>query len=176
ALRAAGFGPPMRSQQAIGYAELHDAADGRVARARAIELIKRNSRHYARRQLSWYRADRTIGWHADPGAVDLADRNCPAAGPHRPDDPRVRAADHRPRAEDLGAARAVHGDGRLLGGDPAARAEGAQAAKRGVRRPLRAAEGPARPPSRAAVPARLRRSPDGRLRRAARRPQLRRRP
>ena len=27
-------------------------------RARAIELIKRNSRHYARRQLSWYRADR----------------------------------------------------------------------------------------------------------------------
>ncbi|HEY0989113.1 MAG TPA: tRNA (adenosine(37)-N6)-dimethylallyltransferase MiaA [Kofleriaceae bacterium] len=72
-LRARGYRPPLRSQQAIGYAELHDAADGRVARARAIELIKRNSRHYARRQLSWYRADRAIGWHADPGAVDLAD-------------------------------------------------------------------------------------------------------
>ncbi|HSS03218.1 MAG TPA: tRNA (adenosine(37)-N6)-dimethylallyltransferase MiaA [Kofleriaceae bacterium] len=73
ALRARGFVPPLRSQQAIGYAELHDAADGRVARDRAIELIKRNSRHYARRQLSWYRADRTIQWHADPAAVDLAD-------------------------------------------------------------------------------------------------------
>jgi len=73
ALRARGYLPPLRSQQAIGYAELHDAAEGRVDRARAIELIKRNSRHYARRQLSWYRADKAIGWHADPGAVDLAD-------------------------------------------------------------------------------------------------------
>jgi tRNA dimethylallyltransferase len=73
ALRARGYLPPLRSQQAIGYAELHDAADGRVERARAIELIKRNSRHYARRQLSWYRADQAIQWHVDPGDVDLAD-------------------------------------------------------------------------------------------------------
>jgi tRNA dimethylallyltransferase len=73
ALRSRGYLPPMRSQQAIGYAELHDAADGRVSRERAIELIKRNSRHYARRQLSWYRADPAIDWHADPTAVDLAD-------------------------------------------------------------------------------------------------------
>jgi len=73
ALRGRGYLPPLRSQQAIGYAELHDAAEGRVDRARAIELIKRNSRHYARRQLSWYRADKAIGWHTDAGAVDLAD-------------------------------------------------------------------------------------------------------
>jgi tRNA dimethylallyltransferase len=73
ALRTQGYLPPLRSQQAIGYAELHDAAEERVARARAIELIKRNSRHYARRQLSWYRTDKAIHWHADPGAVDLAD-------------------------------------------------------------------------------------------------------
>ncbi len=72
-LRERGYLPPLRSQQAIGYAELHDLADGRVDRGRAIELIKRNSRHYARRQLSWYRADTSIGWHADPAAVDLAD-------------------------------------------------------------------------------------------------------
>jgi tRNA dimethylallyltransferase len=73
ALRARGYRPPLRSQQAIGYAELHDAADGRVQLPRAIELIKRNSRHYARRQLSWYRADPRIRWHVDPAAVDLAD-------------------------------------------------------------------------------------------------------
>jgi tRNA dimethylallyltransferase len=72
-LRTLGYRPPLRSQQAIGYAELHDAAEGRVARARAIELIKRNSRHYARRQLSWYRGDGAIRWHPDPAAVDLAD-------------------------------------------------------------------------------------------------------
>jgi tRNA dimethylallyltransferase len=76
-LRGGGFCPPLRSQQAIGYAELHDAIEGRIARDRAIELIKRNSRHYARRQLSWYRAassqPATIAWHLDPGAVDLGD-------------------------------------------------------------------------------------------------------
>ena len=71
ALRTAGYLPPLRSQQAIGYAELHEAAAGVVDRARAIELIKRNSRHYARRQLSWYRGDATIAWHASPDAVDL---------------------------------------------------------------------------------------------------------
>jgi tRNA dimethylallyltransferase len=72
-LRTRGYCPPLRSQQAIGYAELHDAAEGRVDRARAIELIKRNSRHYARRQMSWYRGDDAIRWHPDPAAVDLAD-------------------------------------------------------------------------------------------------------
>ncbi|HEX3760536.1 MAG TPA: tRNA (adenosine(37)-N6)-dimethylallyltransferase MiaA [Kofleriaceae bacterium] len=72
-LRTRGYRPPMRSQQAIGYAELHDAAEGRVDRPRAIELIKRNSRHYARRQLSWYRSEDAIAWHGAPAAVDLAD-------------------------------------------------------------------------------------------------------
>ena len=71
ALRERGYTPPLRSQQAIGYAELHAVAAGEVDRARGIELIKRNSRHYARRQVSWYRSDTTITWHPDPSAVDL---------------------------------------------------------------------------------------------------------
>jgi len=73
ALRAAGYAPPLRSQQAIGYAELHAVAAGELDRVRAIELIKRNSRHYARRQVSWYRPDPSISWHAGPAAVDLAE-------------------------------------------------------------------------------------------------------
>jgi len=73
ALRGQGYAPPLRSQQAIGYAELHAVAAGELDRVRAIELIKRNSRHYARRQLSWYRSDTTITWHPAPAAVDLDD-------------------------------------------------------------------------------------------------------
>ncbi len=77
ALRERGYRPPLRSQQAIGYAELHDVQDGKVERTRAIELIKRNSRHYARRQLSWYRAASSgtgeVSWAPHPAAVDLAD-------------------------------------------------------------------------------------------------------
>ena len=71
ALREAGYLPPLRSQQAIGYSELHEVAAGALERGRAIELIKRNSRHYARRQLSWYRPDQTITWYASPHDVDL---------------------------------------------------------------------------------------------------------
>jgi tRNA dimethylallyltransferase len=72
ALRAAGYRPPMRSQQAIGYVEVHDHLDGTIPRERAVELIKRNSRRYARRQLSWYRPDQRIQWATTPGDVDLA--------------------------------------------------------------------------------------------------------
>ncbi|HEY5922625.1 MAG TPA: tRNA (adenosine(37)-N6)-dimethylallyltransferase MiaA [Kofleriaceae bacterium] len=73
ALRAAGYLPPLRSQQAIGYAELHEVAAGALERGRAIELIKRNSRHYARRQISWYRPDQTITWYPSSADVDLAE-------------------------------------------------------------------------------------------------------
>ncbi len=69
-LRAAGYAPPMRSQQAIGYAELHDHLDGRSDLSQAIELVKRNSRRYARRQLSWYRPDPEVRWAEAPAAVD----------------------------------------------------------------------------------------------------------
>ena len=71
ALRAAGYAPPLRSQQAIGYAELHDHLAGRLDHSAAIELIKRNSRRYARRQLSWYRPDPAVAWSPAPAAVDL---------------------------------------------------------------------------------------------------------
>jgi tRNA dimethylallyltransferase len=81
ALRERGFVPPLRSQQAIGYAELHGVCEGMLEHGRAIELIKRNSRHYARRQLSWYRPDQTITWYASPGDVDLAQLERYLAGP-----------------------------------------------------------------------------------------------
>ena len=71
ALRAAGYAPPLRSQQAIGYAELHAHLDGRSDLSRAIELVKRNSRRYARRQLSWYRPDPAVRWADSPAAVDV---------------------------------------------------------------------------------------------------------
>ena len=71
ALRAAGYLPPLRSQQAIGYAELHAHLEGRSDLSRAIELVKRNSRRYARRQLAWYRPDPLVRWADSPAAVDV---------------------------------------------------------------------------------------------------------
>ncbi len=71
ALRAAGYQPPLRSQQAIGYAELHEHLAGRSDLSRAVELIKRNSRRYARRQLAWYRPEPRVRWADSPAAVDV---------------------------------------------------------------------------------------------------------
>ncbi|HVV85765.1 MAG TPA: tRNA (adenosine(37)-N6)-dimethylallyltransferase MiaA [Kofleriaceae bacterium] len=71
ALRAAGYAPPLRSQQAIGYAELHEHLAGRLDLSAAIDLVKRNSRRYARRQLAWYRPDRSVAWAEHAAAVDL---------------------------------------------------------------------------------------------------------
>lgn len=72
-LRAAGYRPELRSQAAIGYAELHRHLDGVLPLGETIRLIQRNSRHYARRQLSWYRGDPAVTWHPDPRAVAIDD-------------------------------------------------------------------------------------------------------
>ncbi len=45
------------SLQTVGYQELFDYFDGNIDRDTAIDLIKRNSRRYAKRQLTWMRRD-----------------------------------------------------------------------------------------------------------------------
>jgi tRNA dimethylallyltransferase len=84
ALRAAGYRPPLRSQEAIGYAEIHSLLDGELEHAQAIEYIKRNSRRYARRQLSWYRSDQDVRWSPEPDAVDQDELERYLKGSHAP--------------------------------------------------------------------------------------------
>jgi tRNA dimethylallyltransferase len=54
--------------QTVGYSELFAYFDGACDLARAVELIKRNSRRYAKRQMTWFRRDESIRWLADPAA------------------------------------------------------------------------------------------------------------
>lgn len=50
----------------VGYREMFDYFDGAITKAKAVELIKRNSRHYAKRQLTWWSKDGSIIWfHPD---------------------------------------------------------------------------------------------------------------
>lgn len=50
----------------VGYKEWFDFFDGKIDEAEAIRLIKRNSRRYAKKQLSWFRRDGEIRWfHPD---------------------------------------------------------------------------------------------------------------
>lgn len=46
----------------VGYKELYEYFDGKISLEEAVRLIKRNSRHYAKKQLSWFRRDKEIHW------------------------------------------------------------------------------------------------------------------
>ena len=52
----------LNALQTVGYREWFDHFDGKISREEAIELIKRNSRRYAKRQLTWFRADKDFEW------------------------------------------------------------------------------------------------------------------
>lgn len=52
----------MNSLNTVGYQELFAYFDGDISREKAIELIKRNSRRYARKQITWFRRDETVKW------------------------------------------------------------------------------------------------------------------
>ena len=55
----------MNALQTVGYKELFDYFDGNSTFDEAVELIKRNSRRYAKRQLTWFRRDPEIIWLKD---------------------------------------------------------------------------------------------------------------
>ena len=47
---------------AIGYKELYKYFDGEISLEEASELIKKNSRHYAKRQYTWFNNQMNITW------------------------------------------------------------------------------------------------------------------
>lgn len=51
-----------QAAQAIGYKELFDYFDGKLSKEEAIELLKRNSRKYAKRQYTWFQNKMEIKW------------------------------------------------------------------------------------------------------------------
>ncbi|WP_101263233.1 tRNA (adenosine(37)-N6)-dimethylallyltransferase MiaA [Labilibaculum filiforme] len=54
------------SLNTVGYKELFEHLEGNISLDEAVELIKRNSRRYAKRQLSWFNRDKEIEWfHPD---------------------------------------------------------------------------------------------------------------
>ncbi len=46
----------------VGYRELFNFFEGLITRGKAFELIKQNSRHYAKRQVTWFKKDEEIIW------------------------------------------------------------------------------------------------------------------
>lgn len=59
----------LNALQTVGYRELFDYFDGNCTFEEAVELVKRNSRRYAKRQLTWFRRDAETAWF-DPNDLD----------------------------------------------------------------------------------------------------------
>ena len=52
----------LNALQTVGYRELFEYFDGNCTFEEAVELVKRNSRRYAKRQLTWFRRDENTAW------------------------------------------------------------------------------------------------------------------
>ena len=61
----------LNSLQTVGYREFFDYFDGKCSLEESVELVKRNSRRYAKRQMTWFRRDTSIGWFAPDRLEDI---------------------------------------------------------------------------------------------------------
>ena len=57
-----GIPPKCTALQAIGYKEFVDVLRGDAPLEQAVEEVKKSSRHYAKRQLTWFRRNKNIHW------------------------------------------------------------------------------------------------------------------
>jgi tRNA dimethylallyltransferase len=61
-LKIGGYSKELNSLNTVGYKEIFEYLDDKISYDEMIELIKRNSRRYAKRQLTWFRKDERIKW------------------------------------------------------------------------------------------------------------------
>ncbi|MBW1789060.1 MAG: tRNA (adenosine(37)-N6)-dimethylallyltransferase MiaA [Deltaproteobacteria bacterium] len=68
-----GYSPDLKPMQAIGYRHMVKCLDGVYSREEAVETLQKDTRRYAKRQLTWFRADPEAEW-LDPEDRDAFTR------------------------------------------------------------------------------------------------------
>jgi tRNA dimethylallyltransferase len=58
----------LNALQTVGYAELYYYSDNKISLSGAVDLIKKNTRQYAKRQVTWFKKESEMNWFA-PGEV-----------------------------------------------------------------------------------------------------------
>ena len=61
-LKELGCNASMVSMQGLGYKEILEYLDGRCSLLEAVEKIKKETRHFAKRQLTWFRREKDVIW------------------------------------------------------------------------------------------------------------------
>jgi len=78
-LLAKGYCPSLVSMQGIGYKEIVPLLEGRCSHLDAISAIQQNSRHYAKRQMTWFRNQNPTAFNMSLGGMtpmEIAERIC----------------------------------------------------------------------------------------------------
>jgi tRNA dimethylallyltransferase len=70
-LKREGYSASLNALQTVGYKEVFDFLEGGIDESRMVNLIRQNSRHYAKRQLTWFRRDARIRWFECASENDL---------------------------------------------------------------------------------------------------------
>jgi tRNA dimethylallyltransferase len=52
----------LNALQTVGYSEIFEYLDNKISLDDAVEEIKKNTRQYAKRQMTWFRKDKKIEW------------------------------------------------------------------------------------------------------------------
>jgi len=65
-LRRMGYGHELKPMQSIGYKEINRYIDGEIGLEEAVGLIKRDTKRFAKRQMTWLRRDKEIVWFELP--------------------------------------------------------------------------------------------------------------
>ncbi len=65
-LKELGCTRDMVSMQGLGYKEILDYLDGKISLEEAVYILKRDTRHFAKRQLTWFRRERDVIWVNKP--------------------------------------------------------------------------------------------------------------
>ena len=61
-LKNRGFTRDMVSMQGLGYKEMLDYLEGNCTLEEAVAIIKRDTRHFAKRQITWFKRERDVIW------------------------------------------------------------------------------------------------------------------
>ena len=61
-LKDMGYTKDMVSMQGLGYKEILDYLDGNTTLEEAVYILKRDTRHFAKRQLTWFRREHEVIW------------------------------------------------------------------------------------------------------------------
>lgn len=61
----------LNALQTVGYKELFEFLHGNISLEKAVEEIKKNTRHYAKRQLTWFSKDEEVNWFSPDQIKDI---------------------------------------------------------------------------------------------------------